>query len=134
MTSYFCGRFGLSKRLLTDLEKEVLSFLLDVPLLVLESEYGSVQIRDKHDGDMGSVEFFCLEGAQRQWGGSIASAEYTDADGITVLIHLDVDQNKQLFELDFWKTDFSPFAPVPRGRNASPAQPIRPRLNRAVAT
>jgi hypothetical protein len=60
---------------------------------------------------MGSVRF--VGEKDRRRAGSIAEATYVDADGITVSIELSVDEAGRLFELDFWKVDFSPLRLYP---------------------
>lgn len=66
---------------------------------------------DMQDGGMGSIRF--LDGADRRRSRSLAEAEYADDDGVLVSIELNVDQNNKLFELDFWKVDFSPLRRYP---------------------
>ncbi len=62
---------------------------------------------------MGSVRFARREGS-RSFGAEIARAEYTDDDGVLVSITVNVDENGDLFEIDFWKADFSPLRRYPR--------------------
>lgn len=61
---------------------------------------------------MGSVRF--VREARRAFGCEIARAEYTDDDGVLVSITVNVDQDGDLYEIDFWKTDFSPLRRYPR--------------------
>ena len=51
---------------------------------------------------------------QRRFGRQVAHTEFTDEDGIVVSASLNVDQDGDLFELDVWKTDFSPVSDLPR--------------------
>lgn len=44
----------------------------------------------------------------------LIQAEYTDADKIPVVISLTKDQNNQLLDLDFWKSDFSKLVVYPK--------------------
>jgi len=44
----------------------------------------------------------------------LIQAEYTDADKIPVVISLTKDQNNQLLDLDFWKSDFSQLVVYPK--------------------
>ena len=57
-----------------------------------------------NDGGMGSISFD-LDG-NSEFGKSLINMEYIDSDGIVVLIGLTADKSGNLFELDFWKTDF----------------------------
>jgi len=43
----------------------------------------------------------------------VAEYQFTDADGVEVLISLNVDADGRPFELDVWKTDFSPLVRMP---------------------
>jgi hypothetical protein len=62
---------------------------------------------------MGSVRFVRKDG-RRAFGSEVARAEYVDGDGILVSIAVNVDQEGDLYEIDFWKTDFSPLRRYPR--------------------
>jgi hypothetical protein len=68
-------------------------------------------VEDMQDGGMGSIRFCGSEG--RRLGAAIAEAEYTDADGVLVSIVLNTDTNGALYEVDFWKVDFSPLCQYP---------------------
>ncbi|WP_117883477.1 DUF6984 family protein [Aureibaculum luteum] len=64
------------------------------------------------DGQMGSFSFN-LDG-EAEFGQVIVEAEFSDSDGVHVLITLTEDKNGNLFELDFWKTDFTKLAEFPK--------------------
>ena len=72
-------------------------------------------VRELNDGGMGSISFDLknCQARKRQ----IISAEYIDKDGILVDIELTCDNNEKLFELDFWKVDFSPLIIYPTYKN-----------------
>lgn len=61
---------------------------------------------------MGSIRFVQPESGS--FGKAFAEAQYLDSDGVLVSIALNTDINGQLFELDFWKVDFSPLIRYPR--------------------
>lgn len=67
-------------------------------------------VEDMKDGGMGRLRF----NRERQFGKKIAEAEFTDEDGIPVSAVINLDDNGELFELDIWKTDFSPLKRYPR--------------------
>ncbi|WP_439557844.1 DUF6984 family protein [Dyadobacter sp.] len=85
-------------------EKELIAFLLrqinlnpdDFPLNENVDEY--------EGGVMGSIS---LGGNVDAYAGDLVQAEYVDEDGTPVVITLTKDENGQLLDLDFWKTDFS---------------------------
>jgi hypothetical protein len=66
------------------------------------------------DGGMGSIKFLHADDRVRRLGFEVAKATYTDDDGIPVSIALNLDQYGDLFELDFWKVDFSSLVRYPR--------------------
>jgi len=72
-------------------------------------------VRELNDRGMGSISFDLknCQARKRQ----IISAEYIDKDGILVDIELTCDNNEKLFELDFWKVDFSPLIIYPTYKN-----------------
>ena len=70
------------------------------------------QARDLQDGGMGSIRLHRPD--PRRFGLEIARAEYGDVDGVRVSITLSVDDRGELFELDFWKVDFSPLKRYPK--------------------
>lgn len=74
-----------------------------------------VAVRPMTDGGMGSLELLLPEspGGPRTFGGRVAELQFKDDDGVDVISSLNVDQNKLPFELDVWKTDFSPLLRIP---------------------
>ena len=68
-----------------------------------------------HDGEMGSLYLFpkSERHAERVFGEQISECEFIDQDGTTVIASLNVDPSGELFELDIWKTDFSPLISFP---------------------
>lgn len=78
-----------------ELIKKLSNGLFEIPELV----------RDMNDGKMGSISFDIEKSQSRNE--QVAAAEYIDDDGILVDIELTSDKNGKLFELDFWKVDFS---------------------------
>jgi len=63
------------------------------------------------DGGMGSLRFVGAE--ERKFGSVLASAEFEDADGVSVSVTLNLDSAGELFELDIWKTNFAPLISIP---------------------
>lgn len=70
-------------------------------------------VEDMQDGGMGSIRFVASGEPERRFGDAVAEAEYIDEDGVLVSITINVDQNKNLYEVDFWKVDFSPLRRYP---------------------
>ena len=78
----------------------------------LRGQIDEVLVQEMADGGMGGLRFE-EEGADRRRFTTLASAQFKDADGISVLVSLDLDQNGRLFELDVWKVDFSSLQQIP---------------------
>jgi hypothetical protein len=64
------------------------------------------------DGGMGSIRFLYPD--PQPMVKAVSKAQYTDSDGVLVSINLNVDKRGRLFELDFWKVDFSPLRRYPQ--------------------
>ncbi|MBV8619170.1 MAG: hypothetical protein JOY84_09935 [Curvibacter sp.] len=70
------------------------------------------KVIDMSDGGMGSVKFVVPAG--RSWGMTLVEADYLDEDGVLVSIAVNADDLGGLYEVDFWKADFSPLKKFPR--------------------
>ena len=77
----------------------------------LDSALNGSRVFDLQDGGMGSIRF--ASSKPRSFGGTLVEAEYFDVDGVLVTITVNQDKQGQLFELDFWKVDFSPLKRYP---------------------
>ncbi len=63
---------------------------------------------------MGSLELFLPDSpSSRRFGSKVAELQFKDEDGVDVIASLNVDQNMIPYELDVWKTDFSPLIRIP---------------------
>ena len=78
---------------------------------MIDEKLEEVKIEDMDDGGMGSI-MFCGN-ADRRFGQKIVEAKYVDADGILVFIAVNLDNHGKLYELDFWKADFSSIISYP---------------------
>ena len=72
------------------------------------------------DGGMGSLRLRLPNSPEehQRFGGQVADFSFADADGVLVLVALNVDERGVPFELDVWKADFSPLQRVPEYRPA----------------
>jgi hypothetical protein len=95
-------------------ERELICVLLSrvSASAALENTLSASCVTDMDDGGMGSIQF--VQPEPRIFGKELAEAEYVDSDGVLVSIALNADSNGQLFELDFWKVDFSPLRRYPK--------------------
>lgn len=101
-------------RPLRKVEIELISSLIGQ---TAESEYlkddiQSSRVMDMKDGNMGSIRF--VRDEPRVFGKVLAEAQYTDEDGVLVSIAINADNKGNLFEVDFWKVDFSPLKRYPK--------------------
>jgi hypothetical protein len=79
-------------------EKNLILFLLTQIFADKNYQIPS-HVSDLNDGGMGSVQLIQME--------------YIDLDGQRLIITLTENENQELFELDFWKVDFSPLKKFP---------------------
>lgn len=77
---------------------------------LLDTWKDGLLVRSMEDGGMGSFRILPsgVEDEDRLYGQTVSEYEFVDDDGIKVLVSLNVDQAGELFEVDIWKTDFSP--------------------------
>jgi hypothetical protein len=76
-------------------------------------DLASMRVTEMQDGQMGSLRFVS-EVVDRSFGDQIAERSFVDEDGVTVWATLNVDVAGRLFELDVFKSDFSPLKAFPR--------------------
>lgn len=100
-----------SGRLLRSEEAALLRVLLAgvYPAKALEGALRDARVADMQDGGMGSIRFL----GSSSFGMALVEAQYLDSDGVLVSIAVNGDKQGQLFELDFWKVDFSPLKRYP---------------------
>ncbi len=72
-------------------------------------------VQSMDDGGMGSLLLFPkgMTDKKRSFGGVASNYEFADADGVKVLVSLNLDKEGELFEVDSWKVDFSPLIRIP---------------------
>jgi hypothetical protein len=106
-----------NSRKLTKIEKNLLIFLIQKSNFNLENiDFDNdLLAEDMDDGGMGSLKLYPkdLENKKRIFGKTISDYSFLDIDGITVIVSLNLDKNGKLFELDVWKTDYSPVIKFP---------------------
>lgn len=105
----------LRNRKLKEEEKLLLLTMLKHAPKKIRNQIEHAVVYDMNDGGMGSICFLSLANEEgRLLGETIVEAQYTDIDGIEVLISINIDKRGDLFEIDFWKTDFSPLRQYPK--------------------
>jgi len=78
----------------------------------LDIDLGPSRVVDMQDGGMGSIRF--VRSGRWVLGRVVAEAEYEDIDGVLVSVSINSDSEGQLFEVDFWKVDFSSLKRYPK--------------------
>jgi len=88
------------------LDKLIEKSPIDLPL----NWKSTLKVKPMSDGDMGSLLLYPngINNSIRVFGERISEYQYKDIDGVDIIASLNVDSNGDLFELDIWKTDFSP--------------------------
>ena len=92
-------------------EIEIIEYLANVAQYPLVNDwYNYYQATPMDDGGMGSLLLtpVNVSSKEREFQSQIADCIIEDTDGMDVIISLNIDQNRNLFELDVWKCDFSP--------------------------
>ena len=104
-----------SNRKPTKAEKELIGFLIKKSAKgYLYNSLDTILVRSMNDGEMGSLLIINKnDEPNRIFGEQISEGYFKDEDGVNVIISLNVDNKENLYELDVWKTDFSPLIKFP---------------------
>ena len=97
-------------------EENLLELLVKKALISLPLNWKeSLLVCSMNDGKMGSLYLFPngIVNTERLLGEQVSEYQFIDADGIEVIASLNLDDTGELFELDIWKTDFSPLINFP---------------------
>jgi hypothetical protein len=100
-------------RKIKDDEHLLIKYLIESCGLTISEFPISENVDEYEGGIMGSIN---LAGSDPDlYDSDLIQAEYTDSDGIAVIITLTRDKNNRLLDLDFWKMNFSKLIryPVP---------------------
>lgn len=93
-------------RQLREREKDLISFLLS--LKSLEIDISNLAVEDYPKTNSNSIWFKGSKPmSQRKNQQSLVLATFLDNDNIPISVHLSVDSDGELYELDIWKVDFS---------------------------
>lgn len=103
-----------SRRKPTDAEQRLLTVLWSkagLPKVWLNV----LEVQPMNDGGMGSLRLVIPDagGISSAFGKQAAEVLFEDTDGVKVIASLNLDKGGVPFELDIWKTDFSPLLSVP---------------------
>ena len=97
-------------------EEKLLDLLAQKSLVKLSPHWkDNLLVIPMNDGGMGSLQLL-PDGIKQKnllFGKCISQYQFTDKDGVEVIVSLNVDDKGELFELDIWKTDFSQLISLP---------------------
>lgn len=97
-------------------EEKLLIFLISKSSVKIPSNWKeNFLVRSMQDGKMGGLYLFPngTLNEKRMLGRTVSEYQFKDKDGIDVIASLNLDEKGDLFELDIWKTDFSPLISFP---------------------
>lgn len=97
-------------------EKRLLDALIKKSSLKLSEDWDkNLLVAPMADGEMGSLYLFPTGkiNMKRKFGNQVSEIVFKDKDGIDVITSLNLDTTGELYELDIWKTDFSPVIEIP---------------------
>ena len=104
-------------RKLSKKERAVISALLQSTpdTVAYDVDLDDLHVVEMADGGMGSLSLIPKETQKknRSFGKQIVAGEFTDNDGVPVVVTINVDGENRLYELDVWKVDFSPLLSWP---------------------
>ena len=98
-------------------EEKLLEFLIQKASINFPSDWKyNLLVQPMNDGGMGSLLLFPdgITKKKRLLGDQVSEHHFKDEDGVEVIASLNVDDEGKLFELDIWKTDFSPLLSIPQ--------------------
>ena len=87
-------------------EKPLILFLLRRADIFIELD--KIEVIPMNDGGMGSLKFCTSHGKNRRFGKVASECKFWNVDDKEVSAALNLDQDGKLFELDVFKSDFSP--------------------------
>lgn len=101
-----------NKRALNRTEFLLLEYLIKKSAIAFPANWNDgLQVTPMNDGGMGSLTLYPkdINGEEERFmGDCISETMFKDKDGVEIIASLNTDSNGNLYELDIWKTDFSP--------------------------
>ena len=97
-------------------EMKLIKLLINISGLTFPDWEKNLIVCEMNDDKMGSLLLMTdiqTNNSLRIFGKQISDYQYVDSDGVDVIVSLNIDNNNQLYELDIWKTDFSPLNKFP---------------------
>ncbi len=101
----------MNTRKATTNEEMLLAYLISKASMTISDDWKTnLLVASMNDWKMGSLSLYpeAIVSENGQFGGQISEYLFLDEDGVTVIASLYVNEKGRLFELDMWKTDYSP--------------------------
>ena len=98
-------------------EVRLIELLINKSSVAIHSNWKKdLLVEQMNDGKMGSILLFPngIIKRNRLLGKCVSEYQFRDKDGVEVIASLNIDDSGELFELDLWKTDFSPLICIPK--------------------
>ncbi len=105
----------IEKRHLTKQEESILEKLISKSNINISFNWKEdLLVSNLADGGMGSLSLYPpgVADKERKFGSQVSDCQFKDTDGVTVIASLYLDREGNMYELDMWKTDFSPFKEI----------------------
>ena len=93
-------------------ERVLIEFMLEKIGFTTQDYPINQDVFEYEGGKMGSISLG-IDNNPDDYDGDLIQIEYTDTDGISVVITLTKNNKNQLLDLDFWKEDFSKLITYP---------------------
>lgn len=96
-------------------ERKIIEDLIQKSDVSFSEDYlNKILVCSMSDGGMGSLRIYPNGKANNYtFGREISSIQFRDQDDVDVIVSLYIDTSGDLFELDVWKTDYSPLIQFP---------------------
>lgn len=101
---------------LSNIEKKLLIRLIGLSNQSIQCDVDKVMAVKSGNEGLYSIKLYDENVSQndnRQFGKQISEIQYLDEDDVPVIISLFVDKEDNLFEIDFWKADYSEIKKFP---------------------
>lgn len=101
----------IKKRHITKQEESLLEELISKANINISFNWKKeLLVSDLIDGGMGSLSLYPprITDKKREFGSQVSDCQFKDTDGVIVIASLYLDKEGNMYELDIWKTDFSP--------------------------
>ncbi|PWS29291.1 hypothetical protein DHW03_05595 [Pedobacter yonginense] len=103
------------KRKLKQQEIDLISYMIEITEegKRIVSKLPEIFVEEMNDGGMGSLRVVVDGEDNRRTGGVLVDKDFYDEDGMLLIVSIILDADKNFYELDIFKGDFSPLRRFP---------------------